>query len=68
MTNKRHGSVIRVESNVVRVDSSPMNKKIKVVQLSCGHDLYVRPPSIAPRVGRPVACETCKRIANGGKP
>lgn len=60
------GTILRIERNVVRVDKSPMNKRIKVVQLDCGHDYYVRPPLIAPRIGRAVACEECKRRANGG--
>lgn len=57
---------MRVEQRVVRVYKSPLNKRVKVVELECGHDYYVRPPSIAPRVGRPVACEKCKDRANRG--
>ena len=57
-------SVMRVEQLVVRVDKSPMNPKIKVVQLQCGHDYYVHPSSRAPRIGTPVSCGPCKRKAN----
>lgn len=57
-------TILRIERLVVRVDRSPMNQKVKVVQLDCGHNYYVRPPGIAPRIGRPVACEKCKTKAN----
>lgn len=60
------GTIMRIERNVVRVDKSPMNKKVKVVELDCGHDYYVRPPSIAPSIGRAVACDKCKNAANSG--
>jgi hypothetical protein len=45
---------------VVRVDKSPLNTRIKIVQLSCGHELYVRPPARAPSVGRSTACDKCE--------
>lgn len=60
------GTILRIERTVVRVDKSPLNKRVKIVELDCGHDYYVRPPLTAPRVGRPVACEKCKARANGG--
>ena len=59
-------TIMRVERNVVRVDESPMNKKVKIVELDCGHYYYVRPPNRAPRIGLAVACDKCKNVANGG--
>lgn len=59
-------TIMRIERNVVRVDKSPMNEKVKVVELDCGHDYYVRPPNLAPRIGLAVACDKCKAVANGG--
>jgi hypothetical protein len=44
------------ERKVVRVDKSPMNPKIKVAQLSCGHDVY---RNRAPRIGATVVCDKC---------
>lgn len=44
------------ERRVVRVDKSPMNPKIKVVQLSCDHDVS---RMRAPRIGAVVVCEKC---------
>ena len=41
---------------VTRVDKSPMNNKVKVVELSCGHDAYVRSPKRAPRIGSKMTC------------
>lgn len=41
---------------VVRVDKSPMNPKRKVVELECGHELWV---NRAPKVGAIVKCEAC---------
>jgi formylmethanofuran dehydrogenase subunit E len=49
------------ECRVVRVDKSPMNPKIKVAQLSCGHDVY---RNRAPRVGATIVCERCAEKAN----
>ena len=57
-------TIMRVERSVVRVAKSPLNPKVKVAELSCGHDLYIRPPAIAPRAGSPVACDKCKTEAN----
>lgn len=48
------------EHRVVRVDKSPMNPKIKIAQLSCGHDVY---RNRAPRVGATIVCEECSRKA-----
>lgn len=59
-------AIMRIKRNVVRVDKSPMNEKVKVVELDCGHDYYVRPPNRAPRIGLAVACDKCKAVANGG--
>ena len=61
----RSGVILRIERTVVRVDKSPLNKRIKIVELDCGHDYYLHPPSLAPRIGLPVACEKCKSRANG---
>ena len=47
-----------VERRVVRVDLSPMNPKIKIAQLSCGHDVY---RNRRPRIGATVVCEECSR-------
>ena len=47
-----------VERKVVRVDKSPMNNKIKIAQLSCGHDVY---RNRAPRIGATVVCERCSK-------
>lgn len=44
------------ERRVVRVDQSPMNPKIKVAQLSCGHDVYRQR---APRIGATIVCDKC---------
>lgn len=52
---------------VVRVDPSPMNPRVKIAELSCGHDLYITPPKRAPRVGKAVDCPKCediRRLAN----
>lgn len=48
---------------VVRVDKSPMNAKVKIAQLDCGHDLYIHPPHRAPAVGRWRHCEKCRDVA-----
>lgn len=46
------------ERRVLRVDVSPMNPKVKVAQLDCGHDVYrLR----RPRVGATIVCEKCGR-------
>ena len=57
-------TIMRVEANVVSVSKSPLNPKVKIAALSCGHDLYINPPLIAPRKGAPVACAKCKDDAN----
>lgn len=44
------------ERRVVRVDLSPMNPRVKVVQLSCGHDLY---RGRRPRLGAVLVCDHC---------
>jgi len=43
---------------VVRVDLSPMNPKVKVAQLECGHDKYVYRK---PRIGSMQVCDRCAR-------
>lgn len=48
------------ERTVVRVDKSPMNPRIKIAQLSCGHDVY---RNHAPRIGATIACEKCSEEA-----
>lgn len=48
---------------VVRVDKSPMNPKVKVAQLACGHDIYIRPPHRAPRIGATRRCNDCEYAA-----
>ena len=53
----------RLLQTVIRVDPSPMNPKVKVVELSCGHDVYVRPPKRAPRVG--AVHSLCDRCSGG---
>lgn len=40
LTQTPSGTLLRIERNVVRVDRSPMNKRIKIVGLDCGHDYY----------------------------
>lgn len=45
---------------VVRVDPSPMNRKVKIAELDCGHDLYIHPPQRAPKVGAERECEKCR--------
>lgn len=57
-------TIMRVEANVIRVIKSPLNPKVKIAELSCGHDRYIHPPAIAPRKGTPVPCEKCKDEAN----
>ena len=46
------------ERRVVRVDVSPMNPKIKVAQLECGHDVY---RNRKPCIGALVICDKCAR-------
>lgn len=47
------------ERRVVRVDPSPMNPKIKVAQLSCGHDVY---RNRRPRIGATIVCDKCAKV------
>jgi len=47
------------EHKVVRVDKSPMNPRIKVSQLECGHDVY---RARAPRIGARAVCDKCPRV------
>lgn len=52
------------ERRVVRVDKAPLNPKIKVAQLDCGHDVCrLR----RPRVGATVICERCAEKAGRKK-
>ena len=51
---------------VLRVDRSPMNSKVRVAALSCGHDLYVLPGKRAP-VGAAVVCEKCSAGVPDGR-
>lgn len=48
------------ERRVVRVDASPMNPKIKVVQLDCGHDVY---RNRKPRIGATIVCDKCAKVS-----
>lgn len=50
-----------VKKKVVRVDKSPMNPKLKCVELECGHEIWV---SRAPTVGKLIECETCTKAAD----
>lgn len=50
------------ERRVVRVDLSPMNPKIKVAQLSCGHDVY---RNRKPRIGATIVCDKCAKASPG---
>lgn len=43
---------------IVRLDTSPMNTRVKLATLECGHELWLRPP-MHPRVGMKVVCPTC---------
>jgi hypothetical protein len=48
------------ERRVVRVDKAPLNPKVKVAQLDCGHDAY---RTRAPRIGAIIVCEKCAEKA-----
>lgn len=52
-----------VFEKVRRVDVSPMNAKVKIAQLECGHDVYIHPPSRAPRIAAYRRCDRCERLA-----
>lgn len=54
--NPWSGSKSWPERRVIRVDPSPMNPKIKVAQLDCGHDVY---RTRKPRIGATIVCEQC---------
>lgn len=54
-----------LERRVVRVDVSPMNPKIKVAQLDCGHDIY---RNRKPRVGALVVCDKCVSVTDKEHP
>jgi hypothetical protein len=49
------------ERRVVRTDVSPMNPKIKVAQLDCGHDVY---RNRRPRIGATIVCEKCAALVS----
>ena len=49
------------ERTVRRVDLSPMNPKIKIAQLDCGHDVY---RNRKPRVGSTIICPKCAAKAD----
>lgn len=58
MSTKKSLEALR---EVLRVDRSPMNGRIWVAELACGHDLYVRPPERKPRLGAFRRCEKCAK-------
>lgn len=46
---------------IVRIDRSPMNPKVWVVQLDCGHDIFVyRKPRRTKNGGPTFPCEKCE--------
>lgn len=61
MAHVADDGTVTVYHRVVRVDRSPMNPKIRVAQLECGHDVFSTPPVRAPKVGVLRSCEKCSR-------
>lgn len=47
----------------LRIDRSPMNPKVRIVALSCGHDLYLSPGKRSPKIGTASDCEKCRNKA-----
>ena len=44
---------------VIRQGRSPMNPKVRWVQLECGHDVYVSPGK---RIGKHLVCHKCTAL------
>jgi hypothetical protein len=62
MSNKANwGDSTWPKRPVVQVDVSPMNLKIMIAQLSCGHDVYLK---CKPRVGARIRCCDCAEAAD----
>lgn len=57
MTTKEKDMDTPMRHAIVRIDRSPMNPKVWVVQLDCGHDVYKhRKPTMRQRI----ECERCR--------
>jgi len=61
-----NGKVDRVIRRIVKIDKSPMNQRVNVLQFDCGHDGY-QPVDrrLRPRVGGLVDCGECLRLERG---
>lgn len=54
----RAGQSEKPPSYVLRADRSPMNEKRWLVELSCGHEVWVT-QATSPKAGKPLRCPKC---------
>jgi hypothetical protein len=50
--------------DVVRVAPSPTSRHVRLVQLSCGHDIEIQPGQRVPKVGKVLGCFKCVSAAS----